>query len=71
MSAAVPATSGAEKLVPIDALKASEYAAPGGPTTGVVVPVFVVVRIGYRHAPVFVTQFPAGAAIEISGPSSE
>ena len=46
MSAAVPATSGAEKLVPSEASKLSVKLAPGGPATGVVVPLLLVVTIG-------------------------
>ena len=69
MSATVPATSGAEKLVPSDALKLSVYVE----LTGAVVPVFVVVRIGYRHGEpaAVLTQLPPGALIATSGPRSE
>src|SRR5581483_5075664 len=35
---------------------------------GVVVPALLVVSIGYKHAPLVFTQFPAGAASAICGP---
>src|SRR4051812_31956233 len=68
ISATVPVTSGVAKLVPrLGLFRPSEYVAATGP----VVPVLVVVRIGYRQAPDALTQLPPGAAIVTSGPMSE
>src|SRR5690242_13220569 len=69
ISAAVPATSGVEKLVPIEGFTPSEYVE----AVGTVVPAFEVLRMGYRHgdpAAVF-TQLPIGALIATSGPRFE
>ena len=74
ISAAVPATSGAEKLVPSDACRSCRCRSRrAAPATGVVVPVLVVVRSGYRQALLgaVLTQLPPGALIAISGPRSE
>ena len=65
MSAAMPETMGAEKLVPRLVFAWSVYAlAPG-----TVAPSLIVESIERRHGPPFVfTQLPAGAAIPTSGP---
>ena len=71
ISAAVPETSGAEKLVPTVIWKLSEKTELSA--TGAVVPALRAVRIGYWQAApgVMSTQLPPGALSAISGPRSE
>jgi len=69
IKATVPATKGAEKLVPTLALKESVWVEDTGP----VVPVLLAASMGYRHGAlaVVLTQLPPGALMVISGPKSE
>ena len=67
-SAAVAAVRGAEKLVPRPR-SVVPFVYPDA--AGVVVPLFVVDMIGYRQAPLGLTQLPAGADNDTSGPASE
>jgi hypothetical protein len=67
INATAPATTGAAKLVPTEMSVLSLKLF----VLGVVVPLLVVVRMGYRQAPEVLTQLPAGAAMATCGPMLE
>ena len=71
ISAAVPATIGAAKLVPTLMSKLSVQIEP--PALGRCVPELLLLRIGYRQGSSgpMLMQLPAGALIEMAGPRSE